>query len=1257
MDLFSSLFLSATIPAVATTLLPIGLDLFIGLHIDRAVGKRKEKLSEKELMLNHDLRRCVGNTLRLLLESSQFNIKDDSTLSAEFTRVKKLFLEEVKLDGANYLSRVFNPLETSRSSSRIELSWMDLLDNDEASAENNYFAYEALYIVKERNLPMLLELWSNAKSDQDVLLPDNPDGWKQWKAVWQKLFALTKISKPAVGLALSDDVSDFLGKQTHKNFVTNFIMSLKQSNSKDGRAAYALNAIIQGQIYNLVKNLKDDYHKGFGALEKQNNQLYDYIARNTDATRETMSRVIEYISELPKLKEQLSELFSEYNGYRSELNKISNKQHGFEDKLGVLHELMIEQSRIDEDLYLILIELKSDFKQFANNLITATDAHQETNVAFQKNTSSVLEDIRKILSSWNVINYSTNKRVKYWERNIEAKENGVLSKLTIRNQVPINLGKKFFGREKLFSRIDNILRMDSNGNSRLVLAAPPGFGKTRLACEYALRLENKEIVDHVLFLSCKSTGELSRSLAKFCKDDSLDLEANYFGKEFQQSDNQANAVLKWLFNTNDKCLIIVDNVDSADMQYALIESGLLANYFSKHYVLITSRRKDGWHNHDCDVESIEELELHDAIDMILTISKGRIVCNENDQRNASILAEILYKVPLAMEIAAKYISIRRKTLVEYLDLLGYDNEVQNFKNESSRDLFKKIDEQSQEENGAKITNYQQSIIVVYQTSFGELSKSARNALLALSYLKEAEVPRSVLLDLSKKSILNPEADEATDRLNLVITEKDLNELDSFSFINQYTPETSSSEVFITLQPFIREFSRSSMTKQVDLKMFLSGLSRLLLSSAPRDANGIIKTSSSDFDSIGWWSDVLMHAESVLKWADYKIDSPELLDLFIGILDYYKRSASYHKALELASRTYKESESTDFGLDVGHLLINRLIFMGGKDRLLQALHVTNKNISLPKNNYEVKFLFYIEYIDIYYHLGGKANIENALKYARTGKKEFLEFLKNKKASDSHFSLTSFFDFLIGKLLIRLAPRENFKDALVCINSRLDYAKETNDSELDAITRSFLGVAYFGIADFHNSKINLQKSLENTKVLYNKGLAKRISKDIRFNDHPDIGIDSMRLARTLIALEEFSEAEKLLSFAKESIYKRYDKDNHFWSMLDLIFAEYELANGNYEKALDYAEKRIEWCQYNLAKPDLLSAEAFEVKARIYGRLNNKVSERKERMRAKEIIKAWENNYTYDQGNYVITNKVYTEKDYSKLKLLNTVFFEVD
>jgi len=300
---------------------------------------------------------------------------------------------------------------------------------------------------------------------------------------------------------------------------------------------------------------------------------------------------------------------------------------------------------------------------------------------------------------------------------------------TPRNLPYVSLESLFKGREEILERLHAALQKCGDGRA-VALYGLGGVGKTRLAVEYAWRVETEHSA--LLFVSAETPAQLDSGLAALTGQILLDLPE----KEARDDEVKIEAVLRWL-TENPGWLLILDNVDD-EKAAAAVEA--LVKRLHGGQVLVTGRAGD--FSKAIEAFAVDVLSEADAASLLLdgTTKRERAT---NDDALAHELARELGGLALALAQASAFIDKRRTGFARYLKLWR----------ETRETIVSWFDQRlvgSHRDIGLATT---------WKTSVEKLTPEGRHVLELCAFLDPAPIPKS-LLDVPVPS--SPTQDEGTE---------------------------------------------------------------------------------------------------------------------------------------------------------------------------------------------------------------------------------------------------------------------------------------------------------------------------------------------------------------------------------------------------------------------------------------------------------------------------------------------------------------
>jgi tetratricopeptide (TPR) repeat protein len=296
----------------------------------------------------------------------------------------------------------------------------------------------------------------------------------------------------------------------------------------------------------------------------------------------------------------------------------------------------------------------------------------------------------------------------------------------VHNVPYLSLGDWFKGREEVLKDLERGLAEGGAAAITQVQAVHGlgGIGKTRLAVEYAWRAVRNERYGAVLFVRADSPEGLRSNLAGLAKEEALNLPE----KQAKDEEEQYQAVLRWLRDgvpvprpdAGNKVpwLLVFDNADTEEAARALED---LLPVLTRGHVLITSRLRR-W-SAAVRLRDLGLLSPADAKDFLLDRTAGRRVETPDDAALAGKLAELLGRLPLALEQAAAYIGHQCCTFARYVE--EWDAERER--------VLEWYDEQ-------EMMKYPASVAVTWQRTFDRLKPFAKAMLRLAAFLAPDPIP-------------------------------------------------------------------------------------------------------------------------------------------------------------------------------------------------------------------------------------------------------------------------------------------------------------------------------------------------------------------------------------------------------------------------------------------------------------------------------------------------------------------------------------
>ncbi|KAJ3496070.1 hypothetical protein NLG97_g2939 [Lecanicillium saksenae] len=285
-------------------------------------------------------------------------------------------------------------------------------------------------------------------------------------------------------------------------------------------------------------------------------------------------------------------------------------------------------------------------------------------------------------------------------------------------QLPFARNPKFFGRSKIMEQIREKLRpaLPIRSINSVAVWGIGGIGKSQVALEYAHAQIAEQKVQVVLWLPAETVTELSNAIVEavtqikppgFTEGDSPDKMRLVFGK--------------WLQITDVPWLIIFDNVESNE---------LLNQHWPKSgsgQVIVTCRSEliaASPAAHQFEVQPFGDQE---AGELLLRLA-GRPEEDAAERNSAEQIANLLGGLPLGIDIIARQIQVKKKSMQEFLPY---------FKNNKPS---LRVPPRYAPGN----PYYTKDLVTVWQTAFESLSDEAYKFLSIITFLAADGIPRFLL---------------------------------------------------------------------------------------------------------------------------------------------------------------------------------------------------------------------------------------------------------------------------------------------------------------------------------------------------------------------------------------------------------------------------------------------------------------------------------------------------------------------------------
>jgi tetratricopeptide (TPR) repeat protein len=273
-----------------------------------------------------------------------------------------------------------------------------------------------------------------------------------------------------------------------------------------------------------------------------------------------------------------------------------------------------------------------------------------------------------------------------------------------------NRNLNFTGRDEILLNLNNHLKINSYTVVTQAISGLGGIGKTQVAIEYAYRFSNN--YDLVWWMRSEEPTTLAADYAR------LAWKIGIPEKDAAEQAVTVEAVRNWL-GQNEKWLLIFDNAN---------DQSEIINYLPQGgggHVLITSRNQN-WRG-VAQPLSVTVLTQEESVSFILKRT------GQADRDIATLIAEELGNLPLALEQASAFIEATGRSLSDYLKLFL------KFKS----DLLRR---------GNPSTDYPYTVATTWEISFQQVQESSHaggDLMNLCAFLAPDEIPRKLLSEGSK----------------------------------------------------------------------------------------------------------------------------------------------------------------------------------------------------------------------------------------------------------------------------------------------------------------------------------------------------------------------------------------------------------------------------------------------------------------------------------------------------------------------------
>ncbi|MHC4477641.1 MAG: tetratricopeptide repeat protein, partial [Planctomycetota bacterium] len=509
-------------------------------------------------------------------------------------------------------------------------------------------------------------------------------------------------------------------------------------------------------------------------------------------------------------------------------------------------------------------------QHFETALERTFDRHKEFYAEFYSYLHTLHEDHEKLSTQQAQDHDQQNEQLMEIRQSLERLEQrfgkaAPPSKTTQISNIPYpSIGDLFKGRDDILATLKAQLPDNKATAITQSIQGLGGIGKTRLAIEFGWWALNNNKYRAVFFVSSETPERLDASLASLANEDVLDL-----GLKKQQE--QIASVMRWLKQSHG-WLLIFDNADSEEAAQA-VEQKL--PQLSNGRVIITSRYTR-W-SAAVSPQTLDLLEPDKAAEFLLERTAGRRIETDQDQSNASQLAQELGYLPLTLEQAAAYIAHQSMTFADYLEEWAED------KARALRWCDKRE------------MKYPVSAAVTWQRTFAKLSPISRTVLHLAAFLAPEPIPAQMF---EKSSHIVNEAIKLLEakkpkRKSKPKIKTALSELSAYSLI---TKQQHGFTVHGILQEVIRTGINQNKRRQ-----WIGKALEIVNEFAPTDS-----------DHVHTWPvlDVLRpHAETTAKQAD-EVQITEPTSRLMSVLgEYLHYKALYHESEDWMKRALAIDEAS------------------------------------------------------------------------------------------------------------------------------------------------------------------------------------------------------------------------------------------------------------------------------------------------------------------------------------------------------------
>ncbi|PVH69154.1 hypothetical protein DL98DRAFT_439632 [Cadophora sp. DSE1049] len=285
-------------------------------------------------------------------------------------------------------------------------------------------------------------------------------------------------------------------------------------------------------------------------------------------------------------------------------------------------------------------------------------------------------------------------------------------------QLPFARNHNFFGRSKILEQIKEKLRpvLPTRGMNSIAVWGTGGIGKSQVALEYAHVQAAEPEVQLVLWLPAETVSELSNAIVEAVTQ----IKPPGF-TEGDSPDKMRLVFWNWLQITDVSWLIVFDNVESNE---------LLNQHWPKSgcgQVLVTCRSSLIAASPAARQLEVQPFGDHEAGELLLRLA-GRSTVDAAERNSAEQIAGLLGGLPLGIDIIARQILVKKKSMQEFLP---------HFQNNKPS---LRVPPRYAPGN----PYYTKNLVTVWQTAFESLSDEANKLLSIITFIAPDGIPRFLL---------------------------------------------------------------------------------------------------------------------------------------------------------------------------------------------------------------------------------------------------------------------------------------------------------------------------------------------------------------------------------------------------------------------------------------------------------------------------------------------------------------------------------